>query len=86
MSSTSSPRPAQKPAIPYSLASRPKSSYVNFVNLLTTSAAGAKPDIQDPTTVTNPDGTVTVTLTGTLASRCTAYYGTLRSPFSNKIR
>ena len=58
--------PGAKAGDPVSLSVSPKSSYASFVNLLTTSAAGAKPDIQDPTTVTNPDGTVTVTLTGTL--------------------
>ena len=44
----------------------PKTAYVSFVNHLTTSAAGGSPSIQDPAAVTNPDGTVTVTLTGTL--------------------
>jgi N-acyl-D-amino-acid deacylase len=44
----------------------PKTAYVSFVNHLTTSGAGGSPSIQDPAAVTNPDGTVTVTLTGTL--------------------
>ncbi len=51
---------------PVSLNVSPKTTYATFVNHLTTSAAGAKPDIEDPATFTNPDGTVTVTLTGTL--------------------
>jgi dihydroorotase/N-acyl-D-amino-acid deacylase len=51
---------------PVSLNVSPKTTYATFVNHLTTSAAGAKPDIENPATFTNPDGTVTVTLTGTL--------------------
>jgi N-acyl-D-amino-acid deacylase len=58
--------PGVKAGDPVSLSVSPKTAYASFVNRLTTSAAGAKPDVQDPATVTNPDGTVTVTLTGTL--------------------
>ncbi len=58
--------PGAKAGDPVSLSVSPKTTYASFVNLLTTSAAGAKPDIQDPATVTNPDGTVTITLTGSL--------------------
>ena len=48
------------------LAVSPKTAYATFVNHLSTSVAGAKPEIQDPVTVTNPDGSVTVTLAGSL--------------------
>ncbi|MGC1485674.1 MAG: D-alanyl-D-alanine carboxypeptidase/D-alanyl-D-alanine-endopeptidase [Candidatus Acidiferrum sp.] len=58
--------PGAKIGDPVSLTVSPKTAYAIFVNHLTTSAAGAKPDIQDPTGVTNADGTVIVTLTGTL--------------------
>ncbi|MGB9464961.1 MAG: D-alanyl-D-alanine carboxypeptidase/D-alanyl-D-alanine-endopeptidase, partial [Candidatus Acidiferrum sp.] len=58
--------PGAKVGDPVSLAVSPKTAYVTFVNHLSTSAAGASPTIQDPATVTNPDGTVTVTLSGTL--------------------
>jgi N-acyl-D-amino-acid deacylase len=58
--------PGAKVADPVTLDVSPKTSYVNFVNRLTTSAAGTSPSIPDPTPVTNPDGTVTVTLTGSL--------------------
>jgi N-acyl-D-amino-acid deacylase len=58
--------PGAKAGDPVSLSVSPKTAYTTFVNHLTTSAAGAKPDIEDPATVTNADGTVTVTLTGTL--------------------
>jgi dihydroorotase/N-acyl-D-amino-acid deacylase len=58
--------PGAKAGDPVSLSVSPKTAYTTFVNHLTTSAASAKPDIEDPATVTNADGTVTVTLTGTL--------------------
>jgi N-acyl-D-amino-acid deacylase len=51
---------------PVTLDVSPKTSYVTFVNHITTAAAGASPSIPDPTPVTNPDGTITVTLTGSL--------------------
>ena len=44
----------------------PKTSYVTFVNNLTTSASGATPQLRDPVEVINPDGTVSVTLAGSL--------------------
>ncbi|HMD07588.1 MAG TPA: D-alanyl-D-alanine carboxypeptidase/D-alanyl-D-alanine-endopeptidase [Candidatus Acidoferrum sp.] len=58
--------PGAKAGDPVSLNVSPRTSYATFVNHLTTSAAGAKPDIEDPVTVANADGTVTVTLTGAL--------------------
>jgi N-acyl-D-amino-acid deacylase len=58
--------PGAKAGDPVTLDVSPKTAYVSFVNLLTTSAAAASPAIQDPVTATHPDGTVTVTLTGTL--------------------
>ncbi len=58
--------PGAKVGDPVTLDVSPKTSYVNFVDRLTTSAAGASPSIPDPTPVTNPDGTITVTLTGSL--------------------
>lgn len=42
----------------------PASSYVSFVNKITTGPAGSKPDIKPPADVTNADGSHTVTLTG----------------------
>ncbi|HKV24439.1 MAG TPA: D-alanyl-D-alanine carboxypeptidase/D-alanyl-D-alanine-endopeptidase [Candidatus Acidoferrum sp.] len=44
----------------------PKTAYATFVNHLTTAAADTTPTLQDPVTTTNPDGSVVVTLTGTL--------------------
>ena len=58
--------PGAKAGDPVALDVSPKTAYVSFVNLLTTSAASASPTIQDLVTATHSDGTVTVTLTGTL--------------------
>ncbi|HYL62172.1 MAG TPA: D-alanyl-D-alanine carboxypeptidase/D-alanyl-D-alanine-endopeptidase [Candidatus Methylomirabilis sp.] len=44
----------------------PKTAYATFVNHLTTSAAGSQMTIDDAVTVTNADGSVTVTLSGSL--------------------
>ncbi len=58
--------PGAKAGDPVTLDVSPKTRYVSFLNHLTTSATGTSPAIQDPATVTNADGTVTVTLAGTL--------------------
>ena len=58
--------PGAKAGDAVALAVSPKTAYVTFVNHLTTSAVGASPEIQDPGEVVNPDGTVTVTLNGSL--------------------
>jgi PBP4 family serine-type D-alanyl-D-alanine carboxypeptidase len=42
----------------------PATSYVSFVNKITTGPAGSKPDIKPPADVTDADGSHTVTLTG----------------------
>jgi N-acyl-D-amino-acid deacylase len=51
---------------PVALQTSPPTSYVSFVDHLTTSAAGSAPQFRDPAEVANPDGTVTVTLTGSI--------------------
>jgi len=58
--------PGAKMGDPVSLAVSPKTAYATFVNHLTTSVADAKPEIQDPVAVPNPDGSVTITLAGSL--------------------
>ncbi len=58
--------PGAKANDPVALTVSPKTAYVSFVNHLTTSAAGVAPEIKEPAAVTNPDGTVTVTLNGSL--------------------
>lgn len=49
---------------PVKLNISPATSYATFINQMTTGAAGSKPD-QNFSDVTNPDGSHTVTLTGT---------------------
>ncbi len=58
--------PGAKVGDPVKLDVSPVTAYASFVNHLTTSEIGSLPNIQDPTTTTNPDGSVTVTLNGTL--------------------
>jgi N-acyl-D-amino-acid deacylase len=58
--------PGAKAGDPVTLDVSPKTRYASFVNHLTTSPTGGSPALEDPATVTNVDGTVTVTLTGTL--------------------
>src|SRR6266436_5792442 len=58
--------PGAKPGDPTALQSSPKTSYIKFVNHLTTSPAGTKPSFEPPDIATNPDGSVLVTLSGSL--------------------
>jgi N-acyl-D-amino-acid deacylase len=48
------------------LASSPQTSYVKFINHMTTTAAGTAPSFSDPEITTNSDGTVTALLTGSM--------------------
>ena len=58
------------------LAASPATSYVRFVNQATTAAADSKPDIHWASDVTNPDGSHTVTVTGTVpAGKPAILYG-----------
>jgi PBP4 family serine-type D-alanyl-D-alanine carboxypeptidase len=58
--------PGDSVGTPVRLQSSPQTSYARFVNHLVTSAAGSKPSLEDPEFTENPDGTVTITLTGSL--------------------
>src|SRR6266852_38570 len=58
--------PGAKAGDPVALRSSPQTSYINFVNHLTTSLAGTKPDLDVSDPVTNPDGTVSVIVAGSL--------------------
>jgi N-acyl-D-amino-acid deacylase len=58
--------PSEKEGDPLTLTTSPQTSYVKFVNHLTTSAAGTKPSFDSPGFSTNADGSVTVTLMGSL--------------------
>ena len=59
-------KPGLKPGDPVALQSSPATSYIRFVNLLVTSVADSKPELGTPQVVTNTDGTVVVTLSGSL--------------------
>ena len=59
-------KPGARAGDPVTLQSSPQTSYIKFVNHLTTSPAGAKPSFDSPDVATNPDGRVVVTLAGSL--------------------
>jgi dihydroorotase/N-acyl-D-amino-acid deacylase len=59
-------KPGAKVGDPIALQTSPQTAYIKFVNRLTTSAAGAKPAFDSPDVFTNPDGSVVVTLSGSL--------------------
>ncbi|HKW65296.1 MAG TPA: D-alanyl-D-alanine carboxypeptidase/D-alanyl-D-alanine-endopeptidase [Candidatus Acidoferrum sp.] len=58
--------PGAKEGDPIGLTISPQTSYIKIVNLLKTSPAGAKPAFDGPDFSTNADGSVTVTLNGSL--------------------
>ena len=59
-------KPGAKAGDPVIFESSPQTSYVQFVNHLTTTAAGTSPTFTDPQVVTNSDGTLVATLSGSL--------------------
>jgi dihydroorotase/N-acyl-D-amino-acid deacylase len=59
-------KPGAKAGDPAALQSSPQTSYIKFVNQLLTSPAGSKPSFDPPVIATNPDGSVVVTLFGSL--------------------
>jgi N-acyl-D-amino-acid deacylase len=58
--------PGAKAGDPASFQSSPQTSYIKFVNLAITAAADTHPHLDLSNPATNPDGTVVVTLSGTL--------------------
>src|SRR5690242_1990578 len=58
--------PGAKESDPITLTISPQTSYIKIVNHLKTTAAGTKPAFDSPDFVTNPDGSVTVILNGSL--------------------
>lgn len=56
--------PGEKEGAPPRLRNSPETPYANFVNKITTGAAGSKLELQPPKDIANPDGSHTVTLTG----------------------
>jgi len=61
-------KPGAKQGDPVMLTTSPQTSYIKFVNRLTTSAAGTKASIDSPDVQTNPDGSVIATLAGSVPS------------------
>src|SRR2546426_6254932 len=59
-------RPPRSTLSPYTTLFRSHTSYIRFVNHLTTSPAGSKVEWSSPEVATNPDGSISVTLTGSL--------------------
>ena len=59
-------KPGAKPGDPAIFTSSPPTSYVNFVNQITTTAASTRPTFHDPAITTNADGSVAAVLTGSL--------------------
>jgi N-acyl-D-amino-acid deacylase len=59
-------KPGAKVGDAVALESSPHTSYIKFINRVITTPAGTKPSFDTPSTITNPDGSVIVTLTGSL--------------------
>ncbi len=58
----------------------PKTSYVTFVNQITTGPVSSKPDLKDPSDVLNADGSHTVTLSGKIPLGSPAILSTYAVP------
>jgi N-acyl-D-amino-acid deacylase len=59
-------KPGARAGDPVALESSPRTSYLKFINRIVTTPAGTKLSFDTPSTTTNPDGSVVVTLTGNL--------------------
>jgi N-acyl-D-amino-acid deacylase len=77
--------PGTKEGDPLSLKTSPQTGYVKFVNRLTTSPAGAKPSFDSPEFTTNADGSVTVTLSGSLPAGSKPQPATIAVPSPTKF-
>ncbi len=58
--------PGARVGDPAIASSSPRTSYIQFINHLTTSSAGTSANLDEPQIRANSDGTVTVTLTGSI--------------------
>lgn len=58
--------PSAKPGEPVHITTSPQTSYIRFVNHVVTAAADGKLTLEDPVFAQNPDGSVTVTLSGSI--------------------
>jgi len=77
--------PGAKAGDPIDLKSSPQTSYVKFVNHLITSPAGTKPTFEPPDFTTNPDGSVSVTLSGSLPVGIAPQPATIAVPSPTKF-
>ncbi len=59
-------KPGSKTGDPTTLESSPHTSYISFINHVVTGAQNSKPSLDSPEIISNPDATVTVTLSGSL--------------------
>jgi N-acyl-D-amino-acid deacylase len=59
-------KPGAKAGDPGALQSSPHTAYIKFINHLLTSPAGGRPSFEPPVAVPNPDGSVLVTISGSL--------------------
>lgn len=59
-------RPAAKPGDPIALTVSPETSYVHFTNKITTGAADSKPNLEASDPSPRPDGSIEVTLSGSI--------------------
>src|SRR5262249_40730226 len=59
-------RPGVKPGDPLAISTAPATRYARFVNRSTTTTAGSRPIFNDPEFLSSPDGSVQITLSGSL--------------------
>jgi PBP4 family serine-type D-alanyl-D-alanine carboxypeptidase len=60
-------KPGAKPGDPINLTITPQTSYIHFANKMTTGAANSKLDFEASDPTTNPDGSINIVLTGSIA-------------------
>jgi dihydroorotase/N-acyl-D-amino-acid deacylase len=77
--------PGAKAGDPVTLHSSPQTSYIKFTNHLITSLAETKPSFEQPDVATNPDGSVSVTLTGSLPVGITPQTASIGVPSPSKF-
>src|SRR6266853_1837578 len=77
--------PGTKAGGPVDFKSSPQTSYIKFVNHLLTSPAGTKPSFEPPDFVTNPDGSVSITLSGGLPVGITPLPASVAVPSPTKF-
>src|SRR5260370_37808209 len=77
--------PGANPGEPVPLPSSPRTSYIKFVNHLTTSPARTNPSLVPPEITTNPDGSVLVTLSCDLPVGISPQPATIAVPSPTKF-